>query len=522
MDDRPHGGFVTTTYDVVICGAGSAGSALAGRLAAREGLSVLLIEAGGSDEVAPVMIPEQWFLNLDSERDWSFRAEPGDGVAGRALPLAMGKVLGGGSSINVLVWARGHRTDWDRIAKETGDLEWGYEAVLGLYRRIEDWAGTPDPRWRGTGGPMRVELPVDPSHLAPALVAGAVEAGLPAFEHSNGEMMEGPDGVALTDMIIRNGRRQSVFRSYVVPTLGRSGLRVLTNTTVTRVLIEKGRAVGVEIVNDGQIKHIRASLEVVLSTGAVHTPKLLMQSGIGAADDLRGHGIPVIADLPGVGRNYQDHIAVSAIWESPDPVVGRNNLGETIYYARSDSAMTTPDTLGFLVEAPLPSEENAARFGVPEHAWSIFQGISRPHSRGRITLTGPNPGDPVRIEAAALSDPEDLRAAVAGIELAREIGNSRAMRPFARREVMPGPLPRAELEDFVRNGAGTYRHQSCTAKMGRDELAVVDSTLKVRGVEGLRVADASVLPRVTSGNTMAPCVVIGERASDLITRAHAL
>jgi len=510
------------SYDIVICGAGSAGSALAGRLAAIRGLSVLLIEAGGSDEVPQVMTPEQWFLNLDSERDWRFHAEPGAGVGGRALPLAMGRVLGGGSSINVLVWARGHRSDWDDIATEMGDLEWGYEAVLAIYRRIEDWTGTPDPRRRGIGGPMHVELPVDPSPLAPALVAGAVEAGLPAFEHSNGEMMEGPDGVALADMIIRNGRRQSVFRSYVTPMLGRSELRVLTDATVTRVIVENGRAVGVEIHYNGRVEHIHASLEVVLSTGAVNTPKVLMQSGIGPANELRGLGIPVVADLPGVGRNYQDHIAVSAIWESPQPVVGRNNLGETIYYARSDPALATPDTLGFLVEAPLPSEENAARFGVPEHAWSIFQGISRPHSRGRITLTGPDPDDPVRIDAAALSDSEDLRAAVAGIELAREIGNSPPMRPFVRREVMPGPLPRAELEDYVRSGAGTYRHQSCTAKMGTDEMAVVDSALKVRGVENLRVADASVLPRVTSGNTMAPCVVIGERAADLIARDHAL
>lgn len=507
--------------DIVICGAGSAGSALAGRLAAHRGLRVVLIEAGGSDEVPAVSTPEQWFLNLDSERDWRFRAEPGKGVAGRALPLAMGKVLGGGSSINVMVWARGHRTDWDHIAEVTGDPGWGYESVLEIYRRIEDWSGAPDPR-RGTGGPMHIELPVDPSPLAPALVAGAVEAGLPAFGHSNGEMMEGPDGVALTDMIIRNGRRQSVFRSYVAPLLGQPGLRVLTGAKVTRVLVENGRAVGVEIDHDGRTERIRAALEVVLSTGAVNTPKLLMQSGIGAADDLREFGIPVVANLPGVGRNYQDHIAVSAIWESPEPVVGRNNLGETIYYARSDSAMTAPDTLGFLVEAPLPSEENAAKFGVPEHAWSIFQGISRPRSRGRISLTGPDADDPVRIDAAALSDPEDLRAALAGIELAREIGNSRAMAPFARREVMPGPLPRAELEEFVRNGAGTYRHQSCTAKMGRDEMAVVDSALRVHGVEGLRVADASVLPRITSGNTMAPCVVIGERAAELISRDHTL
>jgi choline dehydrogenase len=521
-NQRKLGSELKSQYDFIVCGSGSSGSVVARRLAENPDVTVLLLEAGGSDDVPSVIKAQQWLLNLGSERDWNFTAQPNPHLNGRAIPYGMGKALGGGSSINAMIWARGHKNDWDFFAAEAGDNAWSYESVLNIYRRIEDWHGAPDPDHRGIGGPVYVEPAPNPNPIAPAALEGARSVGIPTFENQNGRMMEGDGGASIMDLRVREGYRQSVFRSYVFPYMDRPNLTVLTGALVTRVTFEGTRATGVEFSHDGTLRHVGAGSEVVLSLGAIHTPKLLMQSGIGDRTELQRFGIPVLQHLPGVGQNLQDHPLLCCVWEYQQPLPGRNNGGEATYFCKSDPSLDTPDLQTILGEFPLSSAENAARFTLPEFGWTLGVGVVQPKSRGQICLTGPDPLDPVQIQANMLSHPDDLKAAIAGVQLCREIGNSVALRPFTKREVMPGNLTGAELENFVRDAALTYWHQTGTAKMGQDAMSVVDRALKVYGIEHLRIADGSIMPRVTTGNTQAACVIIGERAAEIVRSEHAL
>lgn len=505
-------------FDFIVCGAGTSGCVVAARLAADPKLRILLIEAGGHDETELVQDPNQWPMTLGGEMDWGFVAEANPELNHRALFYSMGKVLGGGSSINVSTWPRGHQADWDLYAAEAGDEAWSYSAVLELYRsRIENWAGDPDPDYRGTRGRVHVQPAQQPAPFSGRLLAAAQSVGLARFPNANGRMMEAEGGCALVDETVCSGKRQSIFRSYVHPLMAQPNLTVLTAAHVTRVVFDGRRATAVEFHYQGKELKAEATREVVLSLGAIHTPKVLMQSGIGPEAELKHAGIPALQILEGVGRNLHDHVSIASVWASEGEVLGSAPRSQTACFWKSRPELDGPNFYTYAISGAYLTPENALRSDLPSHCWTQVIGM-RPQSRGSIHLTGARADDPVKIDANYLADPQDLADLMSGLRFAREMGSASALAGLGGNQIAPSSFDPTDLAQYVRNGLTTFWHQSGTANMGGDPLSVVDSKLKVYGVDRLRVVDASILPRVTSGNTMAPCVVIGERGAEFLLR----
>jgi len=506
-------------YDYVVVGAGSAGCTLVGTLAKQHpSAQILLIEAGGWDKAPAVKDPRLWFTNLGTKRDWGDVSIPSPGVNGRAIPEHTGKVIGGGSSINATIWARPFKADLDHWAKKSGDERWGYDHGLELFKSVENWQGKKDPKYRGTGGPVWVQPSADPLPLATAALDGFKEVGLPVVDDLNGKREITGNGFGYMNQIIKDGRRHSMARAFLYPVLKRDNVTVLTDTAVNRVLIKKGKAVGVECVRDGKVVFFGAHREVILSAGGFNTPKILMLSGIGHRSELKGFNIPVHVHSPEVGKNVQDHILHGGcLYEAPEPFEYRNSAANVSGYYKTDSSYELPDVSLVQIEIPYASEVIAAQYQPPPTTWALCGGLVAPKSRGTVKLRSANPKHRPIVDMQFLSHPFDVAALERSIEIARSVAASSAMKPFVVREVAPGKdLHGEELANFVRDGATTYFHSSGACRMGKDDRAVVDGELRVNGVKNLRIADSTIMPRIVAVPTMPACVLIGLRMAELL------
>ncbi|MDR7304085.1 GMC family oxidoreductase [Haloactinomyces albus] len=500
-----------TEHDYVVVGAGSSGSVLVRRLL-DAGHSVHLIEAGPADEEPNIHSPQGWPMMLAGPLDWSVMTAPQQHARDRRLFWPRGRVLGGSSSLNGMIYIRGHRSDYDSWAYH-GCPGWDWDSVLPLFKRSEDHADGAS-EWHGAGGPLPVSRIAEPHPTAAAFVEGAIGLGHEHIDDFNGERME---GVGFNHATIRGGRRMSAWQSFAAPVLGNARLTVTTEALVHRVVTEGERAVGVEYEHGGELHTARAGAEVVLSAGVLGSAHLLLLSGIGPAEHLDQVGISVHTDLPGVGENLHDHLLVSNIYESTGPLPqGKANLLESQLFAKSDPRMPVPDLQPLFLHLVYPAEG----YPQPEHGYTIAPGLVRPLSRGTIRLASPDPATPAVADPNVLAERQDLEALVDAVEMCREIGASAAFDEWRKAEVAPGPQARTrdDLRDYVRRAVGTYHHQVGTCRMGSDSEAVVDPSLRVRGVSGLRVADASIMPSVPSGNTNAPSIMVGEKAADLLLR----
>jgi 4-pyridoxate dehydrogenase len=486
---------VNPEFDYIVVGAGSAGCVLARRLTEDAGTRVLVLEAGGPDRDPNIHIPltvgRMWRARM---HDWGYDTDPEPNLDNREIEMMRGKVLGGSSSINALAHIRGHPADYDRWAKRPGLEAWSYASSLPYFKKAETWAGPAHP-YRGDSGPIHVRFS-NPGHdpISRALVDAGKAAGHATTDDINGPA---PAGFGFSQSAIHKGRRCSAAVGYLKPALHRPNLTVRTGVLATRILMEGRRAVGIEYIEHGRTKQARASREVLLAGGAINSPQLLMLSGIGDADELKAHGIASVAHLPGVGANFQDHLGVEIFHErkGSSPLQHLMRI-DRIVPALAMSYLNPPWTDAFSLRAVLV----------------------HPKSRGRITLRSPDPREHVRIRGNFLSDPDDLRTLIKAAKLVRNVLQQKAMDPFRGKELSPGAdrTDDAAIERYIRASTITAHHPSCTCRMGTDALAVVDPELRVHGVEGLRVVDASAMPDLTSANIHAAVLLIAERAADLI------
>ena len=501
--------------DVVVVGAGSAGCVVARRLA-DAGVNVVLLEAGPPDDEPAIHDPVRLFeLWGASAVDWGYETVPQDGCDGRRVAQTRGRVLGGSSSVNGMYYVRAHPADYDTWA-HLGNAGWRYEDVLPLFKRAEDFDGGAS-ELRGAGGPLHVLSRYELHPLIAAMMAAAEEAGVPRNPDYNAGT---PDGVAPIQLNIKDGRRHSAARAFLHPVLDAANLCVRTGCHARRLLFEGGRCVGVEVARGGAVERVRAEHEVVLCAGVFDSPKLLMLSGIGPAAHLAGHGIEVLVDLPGVGENLQDHVFSPLVYSAsrplPPAVAGLPQYPAHMFF-RSRAGLPGPDLQSLFGHLPHYPDG----YEGPVEGYTFTSMLNRPASRGTVRLASADPAAAPLIDPRYGSRDADVDAIVSGLEQLREVGAQPALDEWRGEELCPGPGVRdaAALRDYVRSTLSTIFHPACTCKMGVDELAVVDPELRVYGVERLRVADASVMPLVTSGNTHAPTVMIGERAADNVLGA---
>ncbi len=536
-----------TSYDYIIVGAGSAGCVLANRLSVDPARRVLLLEAGGRDRNPLFRLPMLMGKLFQSGiYNWHYHTEPVPTLNGRKLYWPRGKVLGGSSTINGMIYVRGNRHDYDRWA-QLGNSGWSYDEVLPAFRRSEAHEQRRD-AFHNPDGELTVTRSRGRNALFDTFIEAGVAAGYPANDDFNGAEQE---GFGKYDFTIRDGKRWSTSFAFLRPAIGRPNLVVETGAHLTRIVIENGRATGVEYLQDGSVRRATAAAEVVLSAGTVNSPQALLLSGVGPADELRALGIVPVHDLPGVGKNMQDHVDCVMAWQCTRPVTLYRDLRadriafsvvegmllgtgitttfpyEAGAFVRSRPELVAPDVqLHFM-----PALEATANLHLPNpfrrqaiedvHGFTLRVGPVNPESRGEITLRSTDPLDKPKIQPNYLSTQFDIDTMIRGIRLTREVIAQKPFDPYRGAEVAPGPGKQsdAELTQWLRASAMTTFHPVGTCKMGSDPMAVVDERLRVHGIAGLRVADASIMPIISSGNTNAPAIMIGERCADFILAA---
>ncbi len=536
------------TYDFIVVGSGSAGSVVAERLSASGRFSVLVLEAGGSDRRFFVQMPLGYGKTFyDPVVNWNYRTEPDPGLAGNADHWPRGKVLGGSSSINAMVWVRGAREDFDAW-KAAGNPGWGYEDVLPAFKAIEDNQAGAD-EWRGAGGPLHVSDCSSAVHpLTRRYLAAGQQAGLPLNPDFNGARQE---GVGIYQISTKGGRRMSAARAFLRPAMKRANVRVETNALATRILFEGARAVGVEYLRDGQKRTVRAARETIVSAGSVNAPQLLQLSGVGPALLLRQLGIPVVSDNANVGANLQDHVGINYTFKGRQATLNQilrpwwgkawvgarylllrsgplslsmNNAGG---FFRTDPALPLPNMQLYFQAFSTVIPRNGERPILTPDPWPGFSiGLSncRPSSRGEIMIRSANPCEHPRIVANALSTEADVAEMLAAVKFVRRIASMPAMAEFIEEEMLPGPSIQSDDEliaDFRRR-CGTVYHPVSTCRMGPDPArSVVDARLKVHGLDGLRVIDASIFPDNISGNTNAASIMTGWKGAEMVLEDQA-
>ena len=523
--------------DYVIVGAGSAGCALAYRLSEDGANSVIVIEYGGSDAGPFIQMPGALSFPMNMKRyDWGFESEPETHLGNRKMHVPRGKVIGGSSSINGMVFVRGHAQDFNHW-RDSGAQGWGYADVLPYFKRLENWSGGDDTTYRGHSGPLHVSRGTRKNPLFMAFQEAGRQAGYPVTEDYNGGQQE---GFGAMEQTVFKGERWSAAKAYLRPALKRDNVSVVRGFA-RRVIIKDGKATGVEIVRKRQVQAVRARKEVIIAASAINSPKLLMLSGIGPADHLKEHGIDVVADRPGVGQNLQDHLELYLQVKSKLPITlyrywnllgkarvglqwmltrtgpGASNQFETAGFIRSAAGVDYPDIQYHFLPIAVSYNGKAAAEG---HGFQAHVGTNRSPSRGQVTLRSNNAMEPPRIRFNYMSEAQDWQDFRTAIRLTREVFAQPAFDKYADGEIQPGASVQSddELDSFIREHAESAYHPCGTCRMGAsdDPMAVVDPQTRVIGVKGLRVADSSIFPRITNGNLNAPSIMVGEKAADHI------